>query len=247
MDRSPDCWEASAVTNKVAWILCLLMVAASVAAAYVRPTTKISDQSPKINLGTLIPDRLGDWHIDESISPVQVSPDVQARLDKIYNQTLSRTYMNPQGYRIMLSIAYGGDQSDTMQVHRPEICYVAQGFQIMKEQAGELAVPYGALPIKRVLAVQRQRSEPITYWITVGDKATPIGIRQKLAQLSYGLTGKVPDGMLVRVSSIDDDQQRAYQVQDAFINDMLAALNPTARVRIAGRFGTSLINESTSQ
>jgi EpsI family protein len=235
------------VANRIAWILCLLMVAASVAAAYIRPTTKISDLGPQVNLATLIPAQFGDWHIDESISPVQVSPDVQARLNKIYNQTLTRTYVNPHGYRIMLSLAYGGDQSDGMQVHRPEVCYAAQGFQVMKEKVGELAVQYGTLPIKRVLAVQGQRSEPITYWVTVGDKATPVGIRQKLAQLSYGLTRKVPDGMLVRVSSIDTDEQRAYQLQNAFIKDMLAAMNPRDRTRIAGNFGTSVIGEGSSQ
>jgi EpsI family protein len=42
--------------------------------------------------------------------------------------------INPQGYRIMLSIAYGKNQSDALQLHKPEICYPAQGFTLLAKQ-----------------------------------------------------------------------------------------------------------------
>ncbi len=71
----------------------------------------------------------------------------------------------------------------------------------------------------------------------VGDKATLSGFKQKLAQLSYGLTGKVPDGFLVRISSLDRDRQSAYQLQEAFIKSMLGVMSEKDRARIAGRFG----------
>jgi EpsI family protein len=219
-------------------MLGVVMMAASVIAIYVRPTAKIADQGPRVNLETLVPERFGGWSIDGSIVPVLPNEQQQAQLNKIYNQTLSRTYADPEGHRIMLSVAYGGDQSYGLQVHRPEVCYTAQGFQVHKEQAAELAVPYGTLPIKRVLAVQGLRSEPITYWILLGDKAIVPGIQWKLTKLSYGFAGKVPDGMLVRISSIDTDEQRAYLLQDSFIKDMLAAMSPADRTRIAGKFGS---------
>jgi EpsI family protein len=215
------------------------MMAAAIAAVFLRPSDKIAEQGPKTNLETLVPERFGDWGIDKSVVPVLPNEQQLATLNMIYDQTLSRTYVNARGYRVMLSIAYGGDQSTkSMQVHRPEVCYSAQGFQVRKEQSGELQVPYGVLPIKRILAIQGFRSEPITYWVTVGDKATPVGFRQKLAQLAYGLNGKIPDGMLVRVSSIDPDEQRAHAAQDAFIRDLLAAVSPAGRTRLAGNFGT---------
>ncbi|MBI3056582.1 MAG: EpsI family protein, partial [Betaproteobacteria bacterium] len=74
-------------------------------------------------------------------------------------------------------------------------------------------------------------------WVVVGDKATVTGLQQKFAQLSYGLTGKVPDGFLVRISSIDPDRQAAYQLQESFIKSMLGALSEKDRARISGRFG----------
>ena len=85
--------------------------------------------------------------------------------------------------------------------------------------------------------MQRGRNEPITYWVTVGDKATPAGFKQKIAQVSYGLTGKVPDGFLVRVSTIDRDAKNAYRMQEEFLRSMLKSMPEQDRVRIAGRFG----------
>ncbi|MDO8413229.1 MAG: EpsI family protein, partial [Gallionellaceae bacterium] len=114
--------------------------------------------------------------------------------------------------------------------------YVAQGFEISRIFNAEMLTQFGKLPIKRLIAVYGNRNEPITYWITVGDKATHTSLDQKLQQMRYGLTGKVPDGMLVRVSTIDTDEAAAYQIQTAFIQDMLAAISTKERVRIAGTF-----------
>lgn len=201
------------------------------------PTIKAADQQAKVNLETMIPTVFARWQLDKTIVPVKVDPATQAKLDKIYNQTLSRTYVNQQGQRVMLSVAYGGDQSDSLSVHKPEVCYVAQGFEISKIFNAEMLTQFGKLPIKRLIAVHGYRNEPITYWITVGDKATHTSLDQKIQQIRYGLTGKVPDGMLVRVSTIDTDEAAAYQIQTAFIQDMLAAIDTQGRLRIAGTFG----------
>ncbi len=216
----------------------LMMIVSSALAIKLKPNHRLADQRPPISLAQAIPESFGDWHIDTSIVPINPSPDVQARLDAIYNQTLARTYANSKGQRIMLSVAYGADQSgDGSQVHRPEFCYTAQGFRITLNDIGDVLTQYGVLPVRRLLAVQGSRVEPITYWITVGDRATLPGISRKLSQIAYGLTGKVPDGMLVRVSSIDPNTEQAYQLQQSFIRDMLAATAPDNRLRIAGKFG----------
>jgi hypothetical protein len=52
--------------------------------------------------------------------------------------------------------------------------------------------------------------------------------------MRYGLHGVIPDGMLFRISSIDGDEQRAYQLHQAFAADLVAALTPEARARLAG-------------
>lgn len=215
----------------------LMMTSAALAVALM-PSERMAEERPPIALEKIVPRQFGDWRIDDTMVPVSVSADVQERLDEIYSQTLSRTYANDQGQRIMLSIAYGADQSgDGNQVHRPEFCYTAQGFQLLSSRVGQLVTQYGVLPVRRLLAVQGPRNEPITYWITIGDKATLPGLQRKLNQLRYGLTGVVPDGMLVRVSSINPDTDSAYELQAAFVRDLLASMEPQARMRAAGKFG----------
>lgn len=214
----------------------VMMVAASGLAVAMKPTKRIADQGVPLVLESLIPRQFGEWSVDASIVPIQVSPDVQAKLDKVYDQTLARTYVNDQGQRVMLSIAYGGRHGEGMQTHRPEVCYPAQGFSVVKELGiRALTTTYGEIPVKRLVAVHGQRVEPISYWVVVGSVRTEFGLQMKLAQLRYNLTGMVPDGMLVRVSSIDREEGRAYELQEQFIESLLGALSEPHRARIIGR------------
>ena len=212
-----------------------ILAAASIAAMALKPTERLAEGQPRVDLERAVPQSFAGWRIDAGMVPVSVSPDVRATLDKIYDQLLSRTYVNDKGERIMLSIAYGGDQSgESMQVHRPEYCYAAQGFRVVAAAVDDLATRFGSLNVRRVVATKGQRHEPITYWITVGDKAALPGWRRKLLQLAYGLSGRIPDGMLVRVSSIDTDSVAAYRAQDEFVNGLLDHLSASDRVKVIG-------------
>ncbi len=216
------------------FVIGLFMLAAAGMALALKPTEKIADAGPKVDLETLIPKAFGDWKIDETIVPLIANPEQEAMINKIYNQTLTRTYFNSTGDRIMLSIAYGGDQSDSMAVHKPEVCYPAQGFQILKNRASTFSTGEGDIPVKRLVATHGSRIEPITYWTTVGDTVAVSGLKWKIQQMKYGLTGKIPDGLLFRISSIQADDAKAYQIQDAFTRDLLKAMPQAGRQRIIG-------------
>lgn len=220
-------------------VIGLCMFAAAGMALALKPTTRVVDAGPKIDLETLIPKTFGEWKIDETIAPLIANPEQEAVLNKIYSQTLSRTYVNSRNERIMLSIAYGGDQSDNMAVHKPEVCYPAQGFQILKSPTIQNFSPASgsSIPVKRLVAVHGPRVEPITYWTTVGGVVEVHGLKWKLQQLKFGLTGKIPDGLLFRVSSIQSDDAKAYQIQDDFTRAMLKAMEPKERERIIGTLG----------
>ena len=221
-------------------IIGLFMFAAAGMALALKPTTRVADAGPKVDLETLIPKTFGDWKFDATIAPLIANPEQQALINKIYTQTLTRTYINSGGERIMLSIAYGGDQSDNMAVHKPEVCYPAQGFQILKSPTiSSFSTGEGSIPVKRLVATQGARVEPITYWTTVGDTVAVSGLKWKLQQLKYGLTGKIPDGLLFRISSIQADDAKAYQIQDEFTRDLLKALPPGGRQRIIGNPGAA--------
>lgn len=214
----------------------LCMFAAAGLALALKPHVKLADSESQIKLETLIPAQFGDWKLDETVVAL-VTPELQKVIEETYSQTLTRTYVNGAGKRIMLSVAYGGTHGEGMQSHKPEICYPAQGFHVVKDtQPALLDTQYGELPIKRLVAAQGARNEPITYWVVVGNKQTQFGMHMKLAQMRYTLTGIIPDGMLVRVSSINPDEKGAYEDQTEFIRAMLAAVRDNERERITGKF-----------
>jgi EpsI family protein len=219
------------------FLLLILMIAASVLSVAMRPTHKVANQGPKFVLEEMIPDQFGDWKIDPVMMPIQVSPDVQAQLDKIYNQTLARTYINSRGERIMLSIAYGGDQTDSLSVHLPEGCYGGQGFAIQEKSSGYLHTLFGGISVARLVATKGSRVEPITYWIVSAGKASGSAWEIKLAKMTYSLRGSVPDGMLIRISSISGDSKDAYALQSQFSEAMLLSLTPENRKRMIGSAG----------
>lgn len=222
--------------NRIAvGLMAALMLACAGAAHYMTPTVHLTDQIGKPDLERLFPAAFGAWRIDTSMPVILPAPDVQQRLNQIYNQVLSRTYINDQGQRVMLSVAYGGDQSDGTRIHRPEVCYPAQGFQILSNQPAEVALADKALRVRRLVSKLGQRVEPITYWVVVGDRAVISSSEQKLAQLSYGVRGVIPDGVLVRVSSIDPEAERAFGVQQQYLRDLAAALAPQAGARVFGK------------
>lgn len=218
----------------------LFMFAGAGLALALKPTVMVAQGSPEVNLEALIPKSFGDWRIDETIVPLITNPEQEGLLSKIYSQTLTRTYVNSSNERIMLSIAYGGNQSDNMAVHKPEVCYPAQGFHIVKNPAiAAFAIDEAnSIPVKRLVAQQGRRIEPITYWTTVGGQVEVHGLKWKIQQLKFGLTGKIPDGLLFRVSSIQVDDAKAYQAQDDFTRALLKAMEPEGRVRIIGNQGT---------
>lgn len=223
----------SAARFRALWVLALIVLTA-VAAYVLKPTVYMTDRLGKPDLETLFPSQFSDWRLDARSGIIQPSPDTQALLNSIYNQILTRTYVNSKGYRIMLSVAYGGDQSDATRAHLPEVCYPAQGFQITSNQSGQLLL--GNRPVSSRLLMSRMgnRNEPITYWLVVGDKVSNTRTEQKLTQFKLGLKGLIPDGMLVRVSSIDPDMQRGHQVQAEFLAQMAQAFPEAARDRVFG-------------
>ena len=215
-------------------LVMVLMLGTSALAYWMTPTVHMSDTLGKPDLETLFPKEFNGWRLDARAAMVLPSPETQALLNSIYNQTLTRTYINAAGYRIMLSVAYGGDQSDGTRAHVPEVCYPAQGFQITANTSGQLVLDGRQVAVRQLMAKYGTRDEPITYWLVVGDRVTVSRTDQKLAQFRLGLKGLIPDGMLVRVSSIDSNRARGYEQQATFLQDLVAAVPPAGRDRIFG-------------
>ncbi len=219
-----------------AWLLALSMAAtAAFCAAFVLQPQPVAEARAKTPLETLFPERFGNWQLDPAAAALIRPAFEKARRFQMYDQVLERTYMDERGNRVMLSAAYGRQQSVGLQMHRPEVCYKAGGFAVGDVWPGDIGLPGGKLLVRRLFASMEGRPEPITYWRLLGDEVIGDETRFKLRQLSMGATGYVPDGLLVRVSTIDPDVAGAHALQEAFVREMAAAMTPAQRTRVLGQ------------
>lgn len=205
----------------------------------IKPTIILADQLEKFELEQVIPKQFHGWKLEEMTSHL-VNPEEQASINQIYSQTLSRSYINEEGERVMLSIAYGKDQRDSVGVHLPEGCYGGQGFSVHDTNKTKLQTQFGQIPVSTLIASRPGRVEPITYWLTVGEKAVYGGWDMKKLKLNYAFKGMIPDGLLVRVSSINENVADAFSLQQRFTNDLLSSLTPSQRLRLMGASSESI-------
>ena len=215
-------------------LLMALMIGASLLAILFHPTHRIADDGPAVNLETMIPKQFGDWQDQPQQTAQIINPQQTDLLARLYSQTISRTYVNSKGDAIMLTIAYGADQSDAKQLHYPEVCYPAQGFQVISNKVGVLQTDFGTIKVKRLVTVLGSRTEPLTYWTTIGNKVVVGGKEAKLEQLKYGFKGQIPDGLLFRVSSITNEAENGFNLQQDFSRKLLKSMTSNNRLKIAG-------------
>jgi EpsI family protein len=198
------------------------------------PTMKIALSHPRVDFEEVIPRQFGEWLELPNATRSIPDPVQTEALARFYSQTVSRTYANRRGYRIMLSLAYGEEQTDSMRVHSPEVCYPAQGFEMSRPFVKWIAISEQRIPVTQVVATQGSRVEPLTYFISVGDRVVEPNTSRKIAQLSYGLKGQIPDGLLVRVSSIDAETDKAFEIQKDFLLSLHGSLNAEKRQAVFG-------------
>jgi EpsI family protein len=219
-----------------ALLMSALMCSAAAGAYALRPGGRrdASETAPAIDLELLVPKAFGAWRQEAQQVAQVVNPQTQQILDKLYNQVLTRTYVSDAGERIMLSLAYGGDQRGSLEAHKPEVCYPAQGFKLLAQSDGAIDTAYGNIPVRRLNTSLGRRIEPLTYWFTVGESTVLNRWEKRLVEIRLTLTGQIPDGLLFRVSSIDADTAHAWKVQEQFVNALMSSVQAKDRARLAG-------------
>ena len=213
--------------------MALMLLSAGLGAA-LRPTNFLADERSPIDLKAMVPTAFGDWQEQLNMSAQIIDPEKQETLEKIYSQTLSRTFINSKGYSIMLSIAYGRNQSKSLELHSPEVCYPAQGFAVATKQQTTLDLLGKPVAATRMETNLGQRHELVTYWNVIGASVTTSLLNKRMVDLRYSLTGTIPDGILIRVSSIDRVTDNAYSIQKQFSTELIQAIAPENRDRFIG-------------
>lgn len=209
----------------------IVIVAAAVLAKVLEPRELMARSPSAASLEQVIPRQFGKWRLVPEISPVvpadpegYVQPDPYSA--RFYSQEVARGYTDGQGNIVMLMVAYGPVQNYRLKAHRPEICYTAAGFRVSPTTSARLDYRPGTAPIRmtRLTAERESRFEPITYWMRVGNDISSGIVDRQLIRLKYGLRGYIPDGALIRVSTVGLPRDASFAVQDQFIRDLLAAV-----------------------
>ncbi|NOU25201.1 MAG: EpsI family protein [Methylotenera sp.] len=224
--------EIKSLSLPACTLVSLLLVFTAVSSVLATPKFNALSKPPVLE--NVVPKQLGEWKEKPSTyAQVSVNTYTQAISDAIYDQVLMRTYQNSSGNQVMLALAYAGEQRQEIKIHQVEVCYPAQGFQLISMQNHVFNIKGNPVPIngKRLIFKKGNKIEAVSYWIRLGNSFPMSGLQMRLKILREGLKGKIDDGVLVRVSTLIEDESEApaaYELQEQFLADLLVGVVESA-------------------
>ena len=214
-------------------IVFLVLIASTLTAILLTPKMNVVKRNPDFE--KIIPFKFGDWQeIKDPFAQVSLSTDKNDLINQIYDRVLMRTYINSNGDKVMLAIAYALEQKQDVKIHRPEVCYVAQGFRIVSKAENKLVMKSLFKPIgaQELLMENGSRYEAVSYWIRIGNSYPKEGFSARFKILKEGLKGKILDGILVRSSIALNEGSGAgiaFEIQKKFLTDLVESVKPLER------------------
>jgi EpsI family protein len=215
------------MAGKIKFIMVIALFIAAAAFVMFYKVERVT-QASTINLAA-VPEEIGEWQMLEQQTSMKKSAS------EFLNDVLFRTYQRRDGKIIMLAIAYGADQKQNFSIHVPEGCYRAAGSDVTSiGVVNDADIP--GLELKRLLIKDKEKTEPMQYWIVLNGRVITSHFERKIKQVYYSLFNVHAGGVLVRVSSLssDKDFQKDYEIQRSFINDLYKSLNPELRDLLFG-------------
>jgi EpsI family protein len=207
-------------------LLGLLFASAAGVAALRKPDIRL-DYLGSRKLEDLVPKSIGAWNF-VAASGLVVPPDDQL-LRAVYSQLLTRVYWDGQNSPIMLLIAQSGSQTGFLQIHRPETCYTAGGYQISAVTPHPMQIGQTGVPAVTMDASAGGPTEHVVYWTRIGNLMPTSWKEQKLAVAEQNLRRIIPDAILVRLSCVSDDRDAALASIDKFVRTMLNSVPANMR------------------
>lgn len=190
---------------------------------------------PQGKMEDLLPITFTGWSAEASDGLVKPKSEGELAAT-LYSEMVGRVYHEAAtGESVMMLVAYGDTQSDLLQLHRPEACYPAVGFELISSKPALLKAAGGAqVPVRRVVARAPGRQENIVYWTRMGEYLPGNGSEQRSVRLKTAMEGYVPDGVLIRFSVAGENADEAFAVMDRFIPALLAAVAADKRRALVG-------------
>ncbi|WP_397419521.1 exosortase C-terminal domain/associated protein EpsI [Phenylobacterium sp.] len=202
------------------------------AAEALRPRSKLKLLKAGGSIEAALPREFGPWvsHEANLVNPAQAGRLAQG----LYSETVQRAYFNETtGDEVFVLAAYGDTQSDLLQLHRPESCYPAVGFELKMSEATQIPLGRNRIPGRRVIATMETHSENIIYWTRLGERLPQSAGDQRDARLLNAIDGFVADGILLRCSAIGEAPP-AFALLERFIPQLLSATPRDLRPALVG-------------
>jgi EpsI family protein len=203
------------------------------AAEYLRPRRMLTLLNEKLE--TAVPRQIGPWLAERGGDFVVPQRDGSLS-ERLYASQILRSYRRSEtSAPIMLVIAYGGAQSDALQLHRPEACYPAVGFRILNRKLFDLPVARAVgIPAVAMTALAGGRIEDIIYWTRLGEYLPQTAGQQGRDRLATSMDGYIGDGVLVRASVVRMGPMANYDEVGEFLRLLVLSLAPAVRPGFVG-------------
>ena len=142
-----------------------------------------------------LPTELNGWRsvdlaIDEAVSDMLAA-----------DHNVQRAYLHPLGYQIFVYVGYYGTERGGTPEHTPDICYPAQGWQIVESMI-QRAGGQGGFDLREFVVEQAGERRLVHYWYRTGSQSgltSVVGLR--LRHVVDRMTENRGDGALVRLST----------------------------------------------
>lgn len=202
-----------------------LMVLTALATARLSPRAEIAGTTP--NLEAMLPEEFGAWRrveISQAVLPAETELGPGEAV-------AYRAYQDDLGRMMTLVAAYGPPLGDSVRLHRPETCYVAQGFEILSRADGVVEMRGRPVPVVNLDTQSPSRREAVTYWLRDGDRfsARPSDLGWRRLKSRKGPA----DGALLRISTIYGEAPQ-FDLHEEFLKDFSGALGPEASSLLLG-------------
>lgn len=152
-----------------------------------------------------LPNQVGAWHATQD---EQLDAETWAIIEP--DAHMLRRYEAPGRTSIWIYLGlYVGRSGSGKAAHDPEICYPAQGWEIMQSRSQDVALPSEEmLPVTLLEAQNGSRKETVLYWFQPAARWPESAALEQLMRVYDAMAGR-PQYAFVRFSAASDGSSQA--------------------------------------
>lgn len=174
------------------------------------------------------------------------SPAWNSTAEKEYDKVAAQSYLDEYGNKITVVMTWSRNGIQRAG-HIQQLCYTTQGFSISKPRDIEVSFPSRTLSVT-VFEASRLGGEvdDVLYWRVTGGKVMENIMENKfnnyrlshrilkIKEVINHLTGKIPDNVMVRISSVRSHKERPSAVPLQYLQEYVPLLSLSDRKLLLG-------------